>query len=197
METWPVQRAAFLAMLVAGMPATLVAQEVSAIRPGSAHWCEATPGTSAPPARLPPDLARAVLEYDRATTRNDVQALAALVADDYLLVNSDSSLQNKQSYLADFKLPGFKVAPYVLAQPVYKVWRDAAMTGGRLSLRWTQDGRKHERLLRVVHVWAKQDGRWRLTYTQLTRVPLPAASAAGAAGDTSKPAVVYKRPAPL
>ena len=64
----------------------------------------------------------AVRAYDQATVHNDVGALARLVSDDYMLVNSDSTLQDKQSYLEDFKVPGFKLDPYVLEQPLRRIW---------------------------------------------------------------------------
>jgi len=121
----------------------------------------------------PADLSRAIAEYDRATVNNDIAALASLVATDYVLVNSDSTLQDKQSYLEDFKVPGFRLDPYELQQPVRKIWRDAALLAGIVRLSWTLQGEHHERLLRISHVWTKQDGRWRLTYTQLTRIPEP------------------------
>ena len=120
---------------------------------------------------LPADLARAVSEYDAATTSNDTATLARLVADDYVLVNSDSSVQGKESYLADFRVPGFKLDPYLLRDPVYRVWESGAVTGGLLNLSWIQDGQRRVRLLRIAHVWRKRDGRWQLAYTQLTRVP--------------------------
>jgi ketosteroid isomerase-like protein len=117
------------------------------------------------------DLDTAVRAYDAATVRNDVATLAQLVADDYMLVNSDSSLQDKQSYLEDFKVPGFKLDPYVLEQPARRAWGDAALVAGVVKLSWTLEGQRHARRLRIAHVWRKQEGRWRLAYTQLTRVP--------------------------
>lgn len=120
---------------------------------------------------LPPDLAKAVDDYNQATLHNDVVTLERLITEDYTLVNSDATLQNKQSYLTDFKVPGFKLDPYVMEQPVLKVWDKTALTGGLLHLNWTQDGQHQGRVLRIVHVWAKRDGHWRITYTQLTRVP--------------------------
>jgi len=116
------------------------------------------------------DLDAAVRAYDEATVRNDVATLAQLVADDYMLVNSDSSLQDKQSYLEDFKVPGFKLDPYELQQQVHKVWGDAALLAGVVRLSWTLKGEHHERLLRIAHVWNRHDGRWRIAYTQLTRI---------------------------
>lgn len=119
----------------------------------------------------PTDLAKAIEDYDRATVSNDFAALANLVADDYMLVNSDSSLQDKQSYLEDFKVPGFKLDPYELQQQVHKAWGDAALLAGVVRLSWTLKGEHHERLLRIAHVWTRHDGRWRIAYTQLTRIP--------------------------
>jgi ketosteroid isomerase-like protein len=119
---------------------------------------------------LPPDLAKAIKEYDQATFRNDIVVLGDLVAEDYMLVNSDSTLQDKQSYLADFTVPGFKLDPYVMEEPVLKLWGNTALTAGRLHLTWTQDDRRQNRLVRVAHIWTKDEGHWRLRYTQLTRV---------------------------
>lgn len=122
-------------------------------------------------AELPPALAQAIAAYDQATFANDTETLDRIVAHDYMLVNSDSTVQDKRSYLEDFRVPGFRLDPYVMREPVHKAWEDAAITGGLLPLRWTQDGASHSRLLRVAHVWVRQDARWRLAYTQLTRVP--------------------------
>ena len=96
---------------------------------------------------------------------------AAVHGADYVLVNSDSTLQDKQSYLEDFKVPGFRLDPYELQQPVRKIWGDAALLAGIVRLSWTLKGEHHERLLRIAHVWTRQDSRWQLAYTQLTRIP--------------------------
>lgn len=120
---------------------------------------------------LPPDLAKAVKDYDEAQTRNDIVALTNLVADDFVLVNSDASVENKQQYLADFSLPGFKIDPYVREQPVEKMSADAAVVAGLVHLSWTQGGKHQTRTLRTAYVWAKRGGRWQATYAQVTRVP--------------------------
>jgi ketosteroid isomerase-like protein len=121
-------------------------------------------------AELPPDLAKAVRDYDQAQFHNDIASLEQLVADDYMLVNSNATVENKQQFLADFNLPGFKIDPYVLEQPVAEVWGDAAVVGGLVHLSWTQDGKHQTRLLRVAYVWAKRSDHWQATYAQVTRV---------------------------
>lgn len=120
---------------------------------------------------LPAELARALDAYDQATARSDTRTLAGLVTDDYVLVNSDASVQGKASYLADFAVPGFKVEPYEVEHPLYRVTPDAALTAGAMQLAWTQDGRRQTRRLRIAHVWVNQAGHWRIAYTQLTRIP--------------------------
>lgn len=122
-------------------------------------------------AELPPDLAEAVRKWDEAQLANDTATLSRLITDDYVLVNSDSSLQNKESFLADFHAPGFKLDPYQLTEKVEKVWGDAAVRAGVLDLGWTLGGKHETRRLRMAYVWAKRDGRWQMTFMQLTRVP--------------------------
>lgn len=117
------------------------------------------------------DLDEAVNAYRAATLANDVVAMAELVADDFLLVNSDSSMQNRESYLADFEVPGFRIRRYELEEPLRREWSGNALTGGLLNLEWRQDGAEQRRRLRLVHVWTVRDGRWQILYTQLTRVP--------------------------
>src|SRR5262245_52856083 len=122
-------------------------------------------------AEMPFDLAKTIQDYEQAQVHNDVVTLDHLVTDDFILVNSDSSVQNKKSFLEDFNKPGFKMEPYVLQEKVEKVLGDAAVVGGVMLLKWTQDGKQQSRKLRIVYVWAKRDGHWQTTYAQLTRVP--------------------------
>jgi ketosteroid isomerase-like protein len=120
---------------------------------------------------LPADLAAALSSFDRAHYQSDLPRLAGLVTDDYVLVNSDASVENKEQFLADFRLPGFKIEPYVREQSMNKVWDCGAVTAATVHLSWTQDGMKHTRALRYADVWVKKDGRWQVTFTQVTRVP--------------------------
>ncbi|MEO8064269.1 MAG: nuclear transport factor 2 family protein [Pseudomonadota bacterium] len=126
---------------------------------------------SARAADLPAGLVRALHDYDHAQFGNDVATLDRLVADDFMLVNSNASVENKAQFLADFNLPGFRIEPYVIEQPVHEVWRDGAVIGGLVNLRWTQGGEHQARQLRVAYVWVKRDGHWLAIYAQVTRVP--------------------------
>lgn len=124
-----------------------------------------------PKTTLPPDLVRALQAFDRAQVDADTAALARLVTEDYVLVNSDATVDLKPKYLSDFLLPGLKMDPYVIEQRIEKVLGDAAVITGVQRLSWTQDGTRQRRVLRIVHVWTRHDGHWRATHTQLTRIP--------------------------
>ena len=128
----------------------------------------AVPAIAAP---LPADLARAAKNYDHANIDSDIPTLERLFADEYVLVNSDASVENKQQAIADFRAPGFKIDPYVMTQTVEMAWDNGAVISGVVQLSWTQEGKHQQRLIRVAHVWAKRRGAWQMTYTQVTRVP--------------------------
>jgi ketosteroid isomerase-like protein len=120
---------------------------------------------------LPADLVKAVNDYHQAHFNNDLPELERLVSDDYVLVNSDATVEDKRKVLDDHALPGFKTDPYVVQQPVNQAWDNAAVTSGLVHLSWTLDGTHHTRVVRMAHVWAKRNGQWQATYTQVTRVP--------------------------
>ena len=123
------------------------------------------------PSSLPPALSSALDNYNRSTIAKDIASLGQLVTDDYLLVNSDGSVQGKASYLEDFKMPGFDIEPYRLENPYYRVQIDSALTSGTMRLSWTQDGRHQSRHLRITHFWRNLQGKWQIAFTQLTRLP--------------------------
>jgi ketosteroid isomerase-like protein len=73
------------------------------------------------------------------------------------------------------ELPPDLVKAVQVEQPVEKMWGNVAVIGGLVHLSWTQDGKHQTRLLRVAYVWAKRNGHWQATYTQVTSVPRAAA----------------------
>jgi ketosteroid isomerase-like protein len=157
--------------MIAGTRTGRTAIAIAVVAAALASAAPAAPRAAADLRTLPPGLARALDAYNQATARSDTKTLAALVTEDYVLVNSDASVQGKASYLADFAAPGFKLDPYEIEQLIWRVRGDAALTAWRFKLSWTQDGRHQTRRLRIAHFWVNQGGRWRIAYTQLTRIP--------------------------
>ena len=122
-------------------------------------------------AHVPPDLAAAVHGYDQAQIHGDKAELERWLADDYLLINSSGATETKAQLVADYTAPGFKIEPFTIEQPVEKVWADGAVMGGIATLKGTDGGKPFEVRLRFADIWAKRNGRWQVTYTQVSRAP--------------------------
>ena len=119
---------------------------------------------------LPPDLAAAAHAYDAAQVNGDRTALERLVADDYVLVDGAGVVQSKAELIAGYVAPGFKLDPFVIEAPVEKVLGDTALLGGRVNMTGVDGGQRFALTVRFVDTWAKRDGRWRVVYSQVTRV---------------------------
>ena len=122
-------------------------------------------------AAIPADLAAAVHGYDQAQIRGNKAELERWLADDYLLVNSSGQIETKAQLIADYTAPGFKIEPFTIEQPVEKAWGDGAVMGGIATLKGTDGGKRFELRLRFADIWAKRNGRWQVTYTQVAKAP--------------------------
>jgi len=122
---------------------------------------------------LPPDLARAAEEYDRAQIHNDGPALQRLLADDYTLVNGGVEIFTKAEFIRDSTAQGFSLEPYVVEQAINKVWSDGAVLSGEVTLRGTDGGKNFTSHMRFADIWAKRNGKWQVIFTEVTRFPQP------------------------
>jgi ketosteroid isomerase-like protein len=122
-------------------------------------------------ADLPPDLAEAVRAYDAAQVQSDRAALQRLLADDYRLANSAGQVQDKAAFIADQTAPGYRLQPFTVEEPYQRLAGDVALLGGAATLAGTDGGKPYSVRLRFLDVWQKRDGRWRVVFTQATRVP--------------------------
>jgi hypothetical protein len=122
-------------------------------------------------AALPPDLAKAVAAYDAAQIKGDGAELKRLLADDYTLVNSSGAIENKAQLIADYTSPGYKLDPFVVREPIEKVWSGGAVMAGLATLSGTDGGRHFELTLRFADIWAKRHGVWQVIYTHVSKPP--------------------------
>lgn len=122
-------------------------------------------------AALPPDLAQAVAEFDQAQMHGDGKALARLLADDYVLVNSRALTENKADFINDYTAPGFKLEPYVVEQEIIRSWNDGAVLGGVATLQGMSEGKPFKARLHFADIWRKRNGQWQVIFTQAMRDP--------------------------
>jgi hypothetical protein len=126
-------------------------------------------GASAGAAILPPDLAKAVADYDAAQIKGDGAELRRLLADDYTLLNSSGAIESKAQLIADYTAPGYKLDPFVVREPIEKVWAKGAVMGGIATLRGMDGGKQFEVTLRFADIWAKRHGVWQVIYTHVSK----------------------------
>jgi ketosteroid isomerase-like protein len=119
-------------------------------------------------ADVPAELAKAVKDYDEAQVHGDRGALERLVADDYTLVNSRGVVQGKADLIADYTAPGYKIEPYVVREPIEKIWSDGAVMGGVATLKGVDGGKPFSVTLRFADIWAKRKGQWQVIYTHVS-----------------------------
>ena len=118
---------------------------------------------------LPADLATAVKGYDEAQIHGDRAGLERWLADDYTLVNSSAERETKAQLIADYTAPGFKLEPYVVKDPVERVWRDGAVMAGVVDEKGVDGGKPFAATIHFADIWAKRNGRWQVVFTQVTR----------------------------
>jgi hypothetical protein len=126
-------------------------------------------GLCAAATEVPADLAQAVKDYDEAQVHGNRAELERLVADDYSLLNSSGVVQSKAELIADYTAPGYKIEPFVVREPIEKVWSDGAVMAGVATLKGVDAGKPFAVTLRFADIWAKRGGKWQVIYTHVSR----------------------------
>ncbi len=119
---------------------------------------------------VPADLAKAAAAFDLAQVKGDGAALARLLADDYLLINSQDKCEDKAQFIADYTAKGFTMEPFAIDDQVIKVWSDGAVLGSAVTMKGLSGGRPYAVRIRFSDIWAKRDAQWRVIYTHANRV---------------------------
>ncbi|HEX7693210.1 MAG TPA: nuclear transport factor 2 family protein [Sphingomonas sp.] len=119
---------------------------------------------------VPSDLATAAAAFDAAQVKGDGAALRRLLADDYLLINSQDIREDKAQFIADYTAKGFTMEPFAIDDQVIKVWADGAVLGGAVTMKGMSDGKPYSVRIRFSDIWAKRGGKWQVIYTHANRV---------------------------
>jgi len=119
---------------------------------------------------VPVDLAVAAAEFDLAQVKGDGEALKRLLADDYLLLNSQDKREDKAQFIADYTAKGFTMEPFAIDDQVILLWPDGALLGGAVTMKGMSDGKPYSVRIRFSDIWAKRRGKWQVIYTHANRV---------------------------
>jgi hypothetical protein len=119
---------------------------------------------------VPADLAKAAADFDLGQVKSDGEALKRVLADDYLLINSQDKREDKAQFIADYTAKGFTMEPFAIDDQVIMVWADGAVLGGAVTMKGMSDGKPYSVRIRFSDIWAKRDGKWQVIYTHANRV---------------------------
>lgn len=100
--------------------------------------------------------------WNRALETNDTKALDLLLADRFVSIDIDGSLQTKGELLASLKAPGYAAPTQaVTEQSNADVYGDSAVVVGIYHTKGTEKGKPFMHRERFVDTWARINGTWR------------------------------------
>ena len=106
-----------------------------------------------------------------ATTKNDFDTLASLLADDLVYVHSSSNVDGKTAYVDNLRSGKTKYESIEPADVKVRVYGDTAIVNGTAKLSVTTDGKTNSFSLRYTDVWVMRDNKWQMVTWQSTRLP--------------------------
>jgi ketosteroid isomerase-like protein len=110
--------------------------------------------------------------WNGALEAKDTKALDMLLANTFISVDIDGSMQSKAEFLASIKAPDYHPpAQAVTEQSSVEVYGDAAVVVGIFRTNGVDKGKKYLKRERFVDTWAKIDGTWRCVAAIAVLIP--------------------------
>jgi hypothetical protein len=109
--------------------------------------------------------------FYRSLIDQDFDALAALYANDYMLVRSDGSVLNKESVLRDLRSGGLTFTSIELVGEEVRIYGETAIVTGESRSLACRDTEQLAWRFRLVAVYTSQAEMLRLVHFQSTELP--------------------------
>ncbi|MGH9840595.1 MAG: nuclear transport factor 2 family protein [Blastocatellia bacterium] len=107
-----------------------------------------------------------------AIVKGEMETLDQLLADDYIITSSTSTLRDKQAEMADVKLPAGLSWVFIKTDDLrVRVYGQTAVVTGHIRWRVRNKDREVDDERRFTSVFVKQKGQWRIVAQQMTRPP--------------------------
>jgi ketosteroid isomerase-like protein len=114
--------------------------------------------------------------WAEAEERTDAQALAPLLAEDFVLVGPLGFVLDKPQYLGSRRSGDLRHASFTWGDVRVRLYGDAAVAVGVQAQRSTYQGRDASGRFRVTQVAVEQDGRWVIAGIHLSPIAQPSGS---------------------
>ena len=99
--------------------------------------------------------------WNHALETKDTKALDLLLAESFVSVDIDGSVQTKSEFLASIKAPDYHPSQAVTEQSAVQVYGDSAVVVGIFRSKWVEKGKTIVHRERFVDTWEKTNGTWR------------------------------------
>jgi ketosteroid isomerase-like protein len=100
--------------------------------------------------------------WNRALETNDTKALDLLLAESFVSIDIDGSIETKREFLASLKAPGYQAPTQsVTEQSKVDVYNDSAVVVGIFRTRSAHKGKSVTRRERFIDTWVNLNGTWR------------------------------------
>jgi ketosteroid isomerase-like protein len=106
-----------------------------------------------------------------ATTKNDFDTLASLLADDLVYTHSSAAVDGKTTYIDALRTGKTKYESIEPSDVKVRVYGVTAIVNGTAKLSVTTDGKTNSFSLRYTDVWVMRDNKWQMVSWQSTRLP--------------------------
>jgi uncharacterized protein (TIGR02246 family) len=114
--------------------------------------------------------------WAEAEERTDAQALAPLLAEDFVLVGPLGFVLDKPQYLGSRRSGDLRHTSFTWEDVRVRMYGDAAVAVGVQAQRSTYQGRDASGRFRVTQVAVEQDGRWVIAGIHLSPIAQPSGS---------------------
>jgi ketosteroid isomerase-like protein len=102
--------------------------------------------------------------------RNDIDAVSAMTADDYLQIDTDGRVLNKAATLERINSSYARLVANPVDDLAVRVYGNTAILTARARPQGVLDGKEFTDALRYSRIYVKRDGRWQVVLFQQTRV---------------------------
>ena len=99
--------------------------------------------------------------WNRALETNDTKALDLLLADTFVSVDVDGSIQRKREFLASLKVPGYEAPAHAVTEDSHAdMYENSAVVSGVFRTQSGHKGKTVTRRERFVDTWVNIGGTW-------------------------------------
>jgi ketosteroid isomerase-like protein len=109
-------------------------------------------------------------DFQQAILENNAEAIERFVSDDWIIVNSDGKIVDKDRFLAVVKSGALTHHTMQLDEPRVRVHGDTGVVTGRARSAGKFIGAEFTTLELATDVFVKMAGQWRCILTHLTRI---------------------------